>query len=457
MTHPAIALGLLAGALAAPPPQAQTAEPEGRPPIALQDGDRVVLVGDALIERMQDHGHLETRLTAANPDKTITFRNLGWSGDTVFGEARAGFGTPEDGFRELVSQVKAAEPTVLIIGYGANESWAGEAGLPRFREGYDRLLDELEATGTREIVLLSPIPQGTSGRFQFQGGMHNVDVRRYADEIGAIAEARGHRFLDVDAAIRGLPTVSLDDVKAGKRPLPNLRHATYAPDGIHLDELGQESLASWLTDRLFDVAGGVPYAEIIAGDGIAVRAAHCTISEVTAPPDGLRFGFTRANLLVSHDDRPGPSQGSIRVSGLPEGRYRVRCDGEPLPRGHGGVRLTRVQIDDQFSYALADGPDSEGLTVVPGVLFVDVVPDLERFEALRRAIVAKNRLYFHRYRPQNSTYLFGFRKHEQGNNAAEVEEFARLVAEAEAEIARLKVPQPHSYELERIDEEDADR
>jgi lysophospholipase L1-like esterase len=455
MTHPAIALGLLAGALAAPPMPAEG--PGDRPPLTLRDGDRVVLVGDALIERMQDSGHLETLLTAAHPDKAITFRNLGWSGDTVFGEARAGFGTPEDGFKELVAQVKAAEPTVLVVGYGANESWAGDAGLPRFRDGYNRLLDELEATGAREIILLSPIPHGTSGRFQFEGGPHNADVRRYADEIGAIAEARGHRFIDVDAAIRSYPTVSLEDIEAGKRPPPNLGHATYAADGIHLDEPGQDSLASWLASRLFDVHGWVPTAGITAGDEIAVRAAHCTISDATAWPDGLRFRFTRSTLVVSPGEAPGPSQGSIRVEGLPEGRYRVRCDGEPLPRGHGGVRLSRVQIDDWFSYAIADGATSVGLTVVPGALFVDTGPDLEQFEQLRQAITAKNRLYFHRYRPQNSTYLFGFRKHEQGNNAVEVEEFARLVAEAEAEIARLKVPRPHLYELERIDEEDADR
>src|SRR5438034_787345 len=56
-----------------------------------KDGDRVVLIGSTLIEREQRYGYWEAALTAANPDKTITFRNFGWSGDTVWGEARAGF------------------------------------------------------------------------------------------------------------------------------------------------------------------------------------------------------------------------------------------------------------------------------------------------------------------------------------------------------------------------------
>lgn len=58
-------------------------------------------------------------------------------------------------------------------------------------------------------------------------------------------------------------------------------------------------------------------------------------------------------------------------------------------------------------------------------------------EPLRKAIIAKNELFFHRWRPQNETYLFGFRKHEQGRNAKEVAEFDPLVAKAEEEIAKL--------------------
>ena len=77
----------------------------------------------------------------------------------------------------------------------------------------------------------------------------------------------------------------------------------------------------------------------------------------------------------------------------------------------------------------------------------------EPFHVLRRAILAKNELYFHRWRPQNETYLFGFRKHEQGNNAVEIPQFDPLVAEKEAEIATLRKPQPRRYELIRVGDE----
>src|SRR4051794_15614 len=44
----------------------------------LKDGDRVVFVCDALIERDATHGYLETVLTARYPRRNVFFRNLGW-------------------------------------------------------------------------------------------------------------------------------------------------------------------------------------------------------------------------------------------------------------------------------------------------------------------------------------------------------------------------------------------
>lgn len=61
---------------------------------------------------------------------------------------------------------------------------------------------------------------------------------------------------------------------------------------------------------------------------------------------------------------------------------------------------------------------------------------------LRELIRIKNDLYFHQYRPQNETYLRGFRKHEQGQNAREIAEFEPLIAVAEARIAAFVQGKP---------------
>jgi lysophospholipase L1-like esterase len=60
-----------------------------------------------------------------------------------------------------------------------------------------------------------------------------------------------------------------------------------------------------------------------------------------------------------------------------------------------------------------------------------------RSENLRRQIAAKNTLFFHRWRPANETYIFLFRKHEQGNNAVEMPQFDPLVEEAERKVRSL--------------------
>src|SRR5579863_8933052 len=87
---------------------------------SLKAGARVVLVGSTLIEREQSYAYWETALTERYPG--AIFRNLGWSGDTVGGVARASFDAPAVGYKRLVEQVLALKPTVILVGYGTNES-----------------------------------------------------------------------------------------------------------------------------------------------------------------------------------------------------------------------------------------------------------------------------------------------------------------------------------------------
>jgi glucose/arabinose dehydrogenase len=58
-------------------------------------------------------------------------------------------------------------------------------------------------------------------------------------------------------------------------------------------------------------------------------------------------------------------------------------------------------------------------------------------ELLNRAIRKKNELFFHRWRPSNWTYLFGFRKHEQGQNSVEIPRFDPLIAGWDARLRGL--------------------
>src|SRR3954452_14041580 len=104
------------------------AQPPAKP-FDFKDGDRIVWLGNTLVEREQRYGYWETALLAANADKRITVRNLGWSGDTVFGEARGrfDFDKPDVCFKQLVNLTLELKPTVLFISYGTNESFERKA------------------------------------------------------------------------------------------------------------------------------------------------------------------------------------------------------------------------------------------------------------------------------------------------------------------------------------------
>ena len=52
-------------------------------------------------------------------------------------------------------------------------------------------------------------------------------------------------------------------------------------------------------------------------------------------------------------------------------------------------------------------------------------------EKLRSQILKKNVWWFHRSRPANMAYVFGFRKREQGQNAVEIPQYDPLIAEEE--------------------------
>lgn len=72
--------------------------------------------------------------------------------------------------------------------------------------------------------------------------------------------------------------------------------------------------------------------------------------------------------------------------------------------------------------------------LVAKALGLEIQPKKLAQPSLKETIIAKNRLFFQRWRPQNEIYLFGSRKHEQGKNGAEIPTFDPLIAEKETLI-----------------------
>ncbi len=266
----------------------------------LQNGDRVVVLGGTFVEREGQFGHIETAVTAAYPDRKIVFRNLGWSGDTVWAESRGIFDQPAAGYQRIIEMVKEQQPTVIVFAYGQNESFAGEAGLPAFVQQYEKLCDDLKTTEARLAFVTPHLFEKATPPLP-DASRNNDNIRLYADAIRQLAARRDGAVIDL--------TTALENV--GGR----------TENGVHLSTLGYRA----------------------AGEAV--------VSSLGRSPAGLTS---------------------------------------------------------------------------------------EKEAALRAKIVSKNTWFFHRWRPQNVTYLFLFRKHEQGNNAVEIPQFDPLIEADEKAIERLK-------------------
>jgi lysophospholipase L1-like esterase len=305
-----VALGLaeiLATAQPPAPPGSNTAGSSW----SLRDGDRAVFLGDTFVEREGDRGFIETALVAAHPDASLTFRNLGWSGDTVWAESRGVFDQPSKGYERMLALVRELKPTIVFVAYGRNESYQGEAGLAAFRTQLAKLCDDLRTVAAAGAANATVKP---------------ADVR--------LVLVTPHRFETADTDAR------------------NAALAIYA-------------------QAIRDVA--------------------------TAKQAGLVDLFTQLPATAPADEKL--TDNGVHLSNA------------------GYAQAARV-------FAAASGHESSADFAA-------------RSENLRQQVVAKNTLFFHRWRPANETYIFLFRKHEQGNNAVEIPQFDPLVEAAEQKVRSL--------------------
>ncbi|TLD68262.1 hypothetical protein FEM03_23690 [Phragmitibacter flavus] len=273
-----------------------------------KNNDRIVLLGGTLVEREQKYGFLETELQLATPGKTLSVRNLGWSGDTVFGHARSYFGPPAEGLQRLGNHLEQLKPTVLVACYGADMPFEGLIKLPAFITGYRNLLDLARSKSPNlRVIIVSPPPFENMGTPMPDLTEANVELGSVRDALKEFAAKQDATFVDVYELMGA-------GKKAGATP-------KLTDNGVHFNEAG----------------------------------------------------------------------------------YRVFVQ-ELL----GALQLPKVDVEQPLA------------------------------KQIRATVVHKDFLFFNRWRPANETYLHGFRKHEQGQNAKEMEQFDPLVAAQEKRIAELK-------------------
>ncbi len=376
--------------------------------------DRVAWVGGRLWEQMQERCDLESILAVRLAGKEVTFRNVAWSGDDVEGRARAVFGSLEDGYQRRLTDLKNANPTVVFLAYGQSEAIDFGWTIERFNKGLLRLIGDLKKAGYR-IVLLPPtqIPSGTrfpSNRLQEA----NRRIEQFANSIVDIGKSEGCTIVRLS-------------------PL----EASMTRDGIQPHPLGYVQIARRWADALVpvypkmgpstDVTFDVDSLPLIYEDGNwklewENDAAGSNVWRWKESAKGLPEESLQS---WTEDGVSSTNSRKVRVAGLKPGKYRLSVEGQTVAEGN--------------EKEWAEGLDVRGFGV-----------DRQR-EALQKLIVDKEMQFMHRYRPQNETYLFLFRKHEQGNNAGEVDRFAELTSQSDTKIQELSQPKSFSWELYRVD------
>jgi putative heme-binding domain-containing protein len=247
---------------AADPPKPQVA-------FELRPGDHVCIIGNALAEGMQHDGWLETLLHARFPKHHLVIRNLGFSGDEVGGFTdhtdknkrlrSMDFGTADqwlagnapipqpnkltslDHVRKNRFELTETKADVIFAFFGYNESFAGEAGLPKFKADLDAFIkhtlsQKYNGKSPPRLVLFSPTC---------------CEERTSQDKNRAIeTNARLSLYVDAMCGVARTNGVSLVNLfRATMAQMPSDRPYTF--DGIHLTEDGGERVAELIKAVLF--------------------------------------------------------------------------------------------------------------------------------------------------------------------------------------------------------------
>ena len=370
----------------------------GETRFTLKQGDRVALLGNGFIEQERRHGRLETLLVSRFPDAEFSLRNLGWGGDTVRGDARTGGYQNPDGLARLLKEVHDHKPTVIVLGYGMNESFAGADGLAAFIADYDRLLGKLADLKAR-IVILSPTYHEDLGRPLPDPAEHNRALATYTAALKKLAARHGSAFVDL-----------YEPLRAAKEANPDARLTT---NGILLTDVGYARAAQAVQQQLALPAH--TWRLELDRSGKVLASAGNTVQDASATDGALWFRARDTSLPIPKVGSVAGDTARLRVVGLPPGEYVLAVDGQKV-----------VQA--------AAAAWHKGLSISAGPAYAGT-------EKLRSALVRRSELFYRRWRPFNDhSRHWDFMKGDFGL-------YDKEIAAAERVIAQLRRPAVHTYAI----------
>ena len=411
----------------------------------IKDGDRVVFLGDSITEQRLYTTYLEAYALTRHPEWNLSFRNVGWGGDTSWLRQRAHpdekqlFAADDATQQKMVEDsvvrglrrdVLPLKPNVVTIKFGMNDH-----SYQKFREdifkAYVRSQTELakvlEANGAR-VAFLTPQPIEDK-RPDPDKDIRNQSLRQFSDGLKDVAAKTGALFVD-----QFDPFMAIMLRERAIEPTAFIGGG----DAVHPGPAGQTIMA-WAVLKGLGASPLVSRAEIDGAAGKLQSADGCQISNLKADQGTVSFDRLDAALPMPVDPKAEPALKlapilqdlnlyELKVTGLPEGNYQLSIDGEPAG-----------QVSSE---ALAKGWN---LATTAGSI-------TKQAQEVLSLVFQKNNLYFDRWR---KIQLFDFPAWAQSSEgeAKRTTELARLdgqIAESENQINALRKPKSHRFELKKL-------
>ena len=382
----------------------------------IHDGERVVLLGDSITEQRLYTTVIEAYTLARFPQWKLTFRNIGWGGDT----AQGGLGRAP---RDLLP----LKPTFVTIDFGMNDHGyrAYDEGIfKNYIDKQTQLVALLKANGAR-VALVTPQPIEEK-RPDPDKDVRNDSLHKMSDGLREVATKEGVLFADqFDPYMAVMLKARQADPAA----------AIGGGDAVHPGPVGQTIMA-WAILKCLGAPAAVSSAELNGSTGKVVAATGCQISDAKVAADVVTFTRKDAALPMPLD--PSAEAVTKLIPLLADlSRYELKVTGLTAPK-------YQLLIDDKPAAVFTAQELAQGcnLTLTAG-------PITEQTRQLWTLVAEKNNAFFRRWR---EVQLYGPPDWAKtpAFEAAREKELARLdeqIAQLETKINAARQPQPHTFVL----------
>lgn len=411
----------------------------------IHDGDRIVFLGDSITEQRLYTTYLEAYALARLPSMKLTFRNVGWGGDTAWLRQRAHpdenalFAAPEGKQQEMVDDaVKRAlerdvlplHPNLVTIDFGMNDH-AYQKFRPDIFGAYVRsqtqLAKVLQAAGVR-VVLVTPQPIEEK-RPDPDKDERNQSLRQFSDGLKDVATREGALFADQFGPYMALML---------KERATNPDAFIGGGDSVHPGPVGH-TLMAWAILKAVSAPADVSQAEIATPAGTITGAQNCAISNIKVVDDELTFDRLDQALPMPINDRAQQalklapvlddlSRYELRVTGLAAGNYEIKINGETA------TRVAATKLAGGLNLSDLPGPITRQGATILGLVF------------------RKNDVFFHRWRDVQLFNLPSWAENPASTEgrAAELSKLDRQIAELEDQIDAARKPVQRHFEIKKL-------